>query len=31
VPSAADEYDRLESVVRQHLDFELLRRLARVG
>lgn len=31
LPSAADEYDRLATVVRQHLDFDSLRRLARVG
>jgi adenosylcobyric acid synthase len=31
VPSAADEYDRLEVVVRQHLDFDSLRRLARIS
>jgi adenosylcobyric acid synthase len=31
VQSAAEEYDRLEASVRQHLDLELLRKLARVG
>jgi adenosylcobyric acid synthase len=31
VPSVADEYDRLEVVVREHLDLGLLRQLARVG
>lgn len=31
VPSAEDEYDRLEASVRAHLDLDLLRRLARVG
>lgn len=31
VPSAAEEYDRLEATVRQSLDLPLLRRLAGVG
>jgi adenosylcobyric acid synthase len=31
LPSAADEYDRLEASVREHLDLGLLRRLARMG
>jgi adenosylcobyric acid synthase len=31
IPSAAEEYDRLEAVVRQSLNLPLLRRLARVG
>jgi adenosylcobyric acid synthase len=31
VASAAEEYDRLEAHVRQHLDLDLLRKLARVG
>jgi adenosylcobyric acid synthase len=31
LPSAADEYDRLAAVVRQHLDFDSLRRLARIA
>jgi adenosylcobyric acid synthase len=31
VPSAADEYDRLEQSVREHLDLGLLRQLAGVG
>jgi adenosylcobyric acid synthase len=31
VPSASDEYDRLEASVRQSLDLPLLRRLAQVG
>jgi adenosylcobyric acid synthase len=30
VPSAEEEYDRLEASVRQSLDLDLLRRLARV-
>ncbi|HTV17272.1 MAG TPA: cobyric acid synthase CobQ, partial [Polyangiaceae bacterium] len=31
VPSADDEYDRLEQTLRAHLDLDLLRKLARVG
>lgn len=31
VPSADDEYDRLEATVRQHVDVALLRSLAGVG
>ena len=31
IPRAADEYERLEQAVRQHLDLPLLRGLARVG
>jgi adenosylcobyric acid synthase len=31
VPSAAEEYDRLEASVRAHLDLGLLRQLARVS
>lgn len=31
VPSAADEYDRLEASVRGSLDLKLLRKLAKIG
>jgi adenosylcobyric acid synthase len=31
VPSAIEEYDRLEASVREHLDLGLLRQLARMG
>jgi adenosylcobyric acid synthase len=31
IPSASEEYDRLEATVRQSLDLSLLRRLAQVG